>query len=49
METKNVKMELLELIKMQDELIGQQAETILRLVHENAEQENFINEILREQ
>ena len=44
---KNVKLELLATIKAQEELINQQNETIMALVNETVEQENFIIEALK--
>ena len=44
---KNVKLELLATIKAQEELINQQNETIMALVNETVEQENFISEVLK--
>lgn len=41
------KFELVETIKMQDELINQQAETILSLVNETVEQESIIGDLMR--
>lgn len=38
--------ELVETIKLQDELIQQQSDLIIKLVNENAEQEAVINELL---
>ena len=38
--------ELVETIKLQDEIIHQQAGLIVKLVNENAEQEAIINELL---
>lgn len=39
---------LLETIHLQDEIITKQNETIAQLVNENVEQENFINEIMKD-
>jgi len=41
-----MKADLVETIKLQDELINQQSETILTLLNENAEQEAIINEMM---
>ena len=41
-----LQLELLEIIEKQTEIIVQQKETIDRLVNENAEQENMINELM---
>lgn len=40
-------LELLELIKQQEEMIIKQNETIAKLINENAEQENMINVLMR--
>jgi len=39
--------ELLELIDQQEQIIIKQKEIITRLVNENVEQENMINELLK--
>jgi len=38
--------DLIELVEKQGEIIKQQAETIAKLVNDNAEKENLINELL---
>lgn len=43
-----LQLELLEIIEKQAEMIDKQNEIIARLVNENAEQENLINELMRE-
>lgn len=42
-----MKLELIETIRKQDELINQQAETIMSLVNETVEQESIIKELMR--
>jgi hypothetical protein len=42
------KIDLLELIEKQNEIIIKQGETIEKLVNENAEQENMINVLMKE-
>ena len=41
--------DLLEIIKKQDEMIRKQNELITRLVNENAEKENMINELIQQE
>ena len=41
-------LELLEIIKQQEEMIIKQDEVIARLVNDNAEQENMINELMKD-
>lgn len=43
----NVKLELIETIRKQDELINQQAETIMSLVNETVEQEAIIEGLMQ--
>ena len=43
----NVKLELLETIKEQDDLINQQSKTIMCLVNETVEQEAIITELMK--
>lgn len=43
----NVKLELIETIRQQDELINQQAETIMSLVNETVEQEAIIESLMK--
>lgn len=40
-------LELLEIIEKQTEIINKQNETINKLITENAEKENLINELMR--
>lgn len=40
--------DLIELIEKKGKIIKSQSETIARLVNENAEKENMINELMRE-
>lgn len=40
--------DLLDLTEKQNEVIAKQGETITRLLNDNAEQENMINELLRQ-
>ena len=41
--------DLLEIIEMQDEMIRKQNELITKLVNENAEKENMINELMQQE
>lgn len=41
-------LDLLDIIKQQEEIIAKQNETIARLVNETAEQENMISVLMRE-
>ena len=41
--------DLLEIIEKQDEMIRKQNELITRLVNENAEKENMINELIQQE
>lgn len=43
----DLKTSLLDVYKAQDDLIYAQQEAVMRLLHENVEQENMINELLR--
>jgi len=43
----NIKLELLEVIEKQNELIDEMNKLISDLVNKNAQQENLINELLR--
>ena len=43
-----LKLELLEIIEKQKEMIVKQNELISELVNQNAEQENMINELMKE-
>ena len=42
------KLDLLEIIDQQERMIEKQNETIAKLVNENAEKENIINELMRD-
>ena len=42
-----LKLELLEIIEKQKEMIDKQNELISELVNQNAEQENMINELMK--
>ncbi|EGQ21300.1 hypothetical protein HMPREF9372_3337 [Sporosarcina newyorkensis 2681] len=42
----DLKTSLLDVYKAQDDLIYAQQEAVMRLLHENVEQENMINELL---
>jgi len=46
METKTY-MELIEIIEDQRSIINKQAQTIIKLLNQNAEQENMINELMK--
>lgn len=46
METKTY-MELIEIIECQRSIINKQAQTIIKLLNQNAEQENMINELMK--
>lgn len=39
--------ELADIVEKQGKIIKEQSETIARLLNENAEQENFINEMMK--
>lgn len=41
--------DLIELIDKQSKIIKKQSKTITKLLNENAEQENLINELMRQQ
>jgi len=41
--------DLLEIIEMQDEMIRKQNELITKLVNENVEKENMINELMQQE
>lgn len=43
-----LKLELLDIIEKQKEMIDKQNELIVELVNQNAEQENMINELMKE-
>ena len=43
-----LKLELLEIIEKQKEMIDKQNELISELVNQNAEQENYIDELMKE-
>ncbi len=43
----NYKLELLEIIEKQKDMIDKQNETISKLVNESAEQENMIDELMK--
>lgn len=43
----NLKQLLLDVYQAQETLIYTQQEAMMRLLHENVEQENFINEMMR--
>lgn len=45
--TGDLKQLLLDVYQAQDTLIYAQQEAMMRLLHENVEQENFINEMMR--
>ena len=40
-------MELIEIIEDQRSIINKQAQTIIKLLNQNAEQENMINELMK--
>ena len=40
-------MELIEIIEGQRSIINKQAQTIIKLLNQNAEQENMINELMK--
>lgn len=44
----DLKTSLLDVYGAQEDLIQAQQEALIRLLHENAEQEAFINELLKE-
>jgi hypothetical protein len=41
--------DLLEIIEKQEEMISKQRETIAKLVNENLEKENMINELMQQE
>lgn len=43
-----LKLELLEIIEKQKEMIEKQSKLIAELINQNAEQENMINELMKE-
>lgn len=45
----NTYFDLIELIDKQSKVIKKQSKTITKLLNENAEQENMINELMRSQ
>ncbi|NMH83252.1 hypothetical protein [Heyndrickxia coagulans] len=45
--TSDAYMELLGLISHYEQIVSKQNETIIKLINENAEQENMINELMQ--